>query len=64
MKVFFQAKDNDIASHVENVLRGYPSFLALLHGSNQALDEVLTLFEFSIVRVNDLVSLNVKLNID
>lgn len=64
LKVFFQAKDNDIASHVENVLRGYPSFLALLHGSNQALDEVLTLFEFSIVRVNDLVSLNVKLNID
>ena len=62
-KIFFQVKDNKVAGHLENILRSWPSLLALLQGNHSTIDEVLTLLQFSVDRENNTVSINSTLNL-
>lgn len=63
LKIFFQVKDNKVAGHLENILRSWPSLLALLQGNHSTIDEVLTLLQFSVDRENNTVSINSTLNL-
>ena len=50
IKVYFQSANDEVADHLENILRSWPSLLALADGLNPELDEVMKHLKFSVVR--------------
>ena len=50
IKVYFQSTNDEVADHLENIFRSWPSLLALADGLNPELDEVMEHLKFSVVR--------------
>ena len=50
MKVYLESANNEVADHLENIFRSWPSFLALTTGINAELDEIMKHLKFSVVR--------------
>ena len=52
VQVYFQSANNEVATHLENIFRSWPSILALVDGVNPELDELMKQIKFSVVRDN------------
>ena len=50
IKVYFQSANDEVADHLENIFRSWPSLLALADGLNPELDEVMKHLKFSVIR--------------
>jgi hypothetical protein len=50
IKVYFQSANDEVADHLENIFRSWPSLLALADGINPELDEVMKHLKFSVIR--------------
>ena len=62
IKVYFQSANDEVAEHLENIFRSWPSLLALTNGINPKLDEVLKHVKFSVVREKKAVGMTVLLS--
>ena len=62
MKVYFQSANDELADHLENIFRSWPSLLALADGLNPELDEVMKHLKFSVIREKKSVGMTVLLS--
>jgi hypothetical protein len=62
IKLYLQSANDEVAEHLENIFRSWPSLLALTNGINPKLDEVLKHVKFSVVREKKAVGMTVLLS--
>ena len=62
IKLYLQSANDEVAEHLENIFRSWPSLLALTNGINPKLDEVLKHVKFSVVREKKAVGITVLLS--
>jgi hypothetical protein len=62
MKLYLQSANDEVAAHLENIFRSWPSLLALTDGVNPQLDEVMKHVKFSVVREKKAVGMTVLLS--
>ena len=64
MKVYLLCANDEVADHLENIFRSWPSLLALLDGVDPQLDEVMKQVRFSAVREKNNVGMTALLSHD
>jgi hypothetical protein len=62
IKVYLQSANDEVAEHLENIFRSWPSLLALTDGVNPELDEVMKHVKFSVLREKKSVGMTVLLS--
>ena len=62
IKLYLQSANDEVATHLENIFRSWPSLLALTGGVNPQLDEVMEHVKFSVVREKKAVGMTVLLS--
>ena len=62
IKVYFQSANDEVADHLENIFRSWPSLLALADGMNPELDEVMKHLKFSVIREKKSVGMSALLS--
>ena len=62
IKVYFQSTNDEVADHLENIFRSWPSLLALADGMNPELDEVMKHLKFSVIREKKSVGMSALLS--
>ena len=62
MKIYLQSGSDEVAEHLENIFRSWPSLLALTDGVNPELDEVMKHVKFSVLREKKSVGMTVLLS--
>ena len=62
IKVYFQSTNDEVADHLENIFRSWPSLLALADGVNPELDEVMKHLKFSVIREKKSVGMSALLS--
>ena len=62
IKVYFQSAYDEVADHLENIFRSWPSLLALADGMNPELDEVMKHLKFSVIREKKSVGMSALLS--
>lgn len=62
LKVYLQSANDEVAEHLENIFRSWPSLLALTDGVNPELDEVMKHVKFSVLREKKSVGMTVLLS--
>lgn len=62
LKVYLQSANDEVAEHLENIFRSWPSLLVLTDGVNPELDEVMKHVKFSVLREKKSVGMTVLLS--
>ena len=62
IKFYLQSANDEVATHLENIFRSWPSLLALTGGVSPQLDEVMEHVKFSVVREKKAVGMTVLLS--